>query len=306
MMLTFKKTRNAVDFGHEMVAAWIEKRKEFEAELQLGIRIGINWGGVEFFEVSGIDQVMLCSDAINRAQRIEGAPKIGKDDSTWPSDWPTTDICLVNKNFVQTMKEEERHDQSRMDKAFDKATWSFGFEKKKAEGVDAGKMEVRMVIGCVPTDRKLPDESDEEKMRIAKIARATQQFDAGVKAYNEGKFKEAADCFEQADKLRPNDPATLYNWGVSLYDIDDYKTAIEKYGQADKLRPDDPDTLNNWGVALNNIGEHEAAIEKYKQANELRPDHPNTLIGWGMALDKLGDHEAAAEKFKQAKKLNGK
>jgi outer membrane protein assembly factor BamD (BamD/ComL family) len=79
------------------------------------------------------------------------------------------------------------------------------------------------------------DEAAEAKLRAAQRA-----FDQGQKAWNEGRWTDAAHHFADAYAQRPF-PQFLYNVGASLHKAGDTMGAVKAYQQYLNAMPDAPD-----------------------------------------------------------------
>jgi protein O-GlcNAc transferase len=82
----------------------------------------------------------------------------------------------------------------------------------------------------------------------------------------QGDMKAAAGYYQQALKLRPDDPNTLNNLGVILARQSELNDAIKCFDRAIQLSPDDPSSYNNLGIALASQGKMAQAIQNLRQA----------------------------------------
>lgn len=65
-----------------------------------------------------------------------------------------------------------------------------------------------------------------------------------------------------------------YKSGMDAVKSGDYKTALKNFEEANKLKKDDPDTLNMLAYSQRKNGMLDAAIANYTQALKLRPKFP--------------------------------
>ncbi|RME72964.1 MAG: tetratricopeptide repeat protein [Chloroflexi bacterium] len=101
----------------------------------------------------------------------------------------------------------------------------------------------------------------------------------------QGRYREAAEFYENAIKLAPNlaplhmDAGRLYQHGLG-----DYEQAIKHFKQAVKLRPFDPEPYDLLGWAFYQNGEYVRAIEAFEQSISLDPNYVNPFrreTAWG-------------------------
>lgn len=63
-------------------------------------------------------------------------------------------------------------------------------------------------------------------------------FNRGKFVYGRGELAEALKLFQQAEQLRPADPATIYNQAMVLEKQGDFEKAVERYKRTAELEPD--------------------------------------------------------------------
>ena len=110
---------------------------------------------------------------------------------------------------------------------------------------------------------------------------------------NLGKFKEAIEWYDKALAIDPNYVMALNNKAFALHKLGMYPEAIEWYDKALAIDPNYTYALNNRGLALNNLGKYKEAIVWYDKALAIDPNYVMALNNRGLALDNLG-------KFKEA------
>jgi len=79
-----------------------------------------------------------------------------------------------------------------------------------------------------------------------------------------------------------------------------YRDAIEPYQQAIRIKPDDPEIHNNLCVAYAMIGEHLEAVESCKRAIILKSDLAEAHNNLGWSFYKLGRYQEAIGACKEA------
>jgi tetratricopeptide (TPR) repeat protein len=92
------------------------------------------------------------------------------------------------------------------------------------------------------------------------LAQDVQSYiDQGVKSSQAGRYDQALQAFDQALKLKPNDPALLTYKGIVYYAKGNNSQAMQLFDQAIKLNP-------NFARAYYQRGMIYQAQEKYAQA----------------------------------------
>ena len=120
---------------------------------------------------------------------------------------------------------------------------------------------------------------------------------------------EAAEKFQEASRIKPDDYDTLCNWGSVLFEQAKrskgeqstrlFEEAAVKYQSALALKPEDHELLYNWAVLISELSERvtgeegvrqiAAAIDKYR-ALAVKPDDQETLFYLTKMLLKEAKH----------------
>jgi tetratricopeptide (TPR) repeat protein len=96
------------------------------------------------------------------------------------------------------------------------------------------------------------------------------------------------------------------NLGFMLHDLERWDEAAEAYDQAMLLAPDDPQVLNNYAYLLAESGQRlDEALEMVLTALDSVPDNASYVDTHGWILFKLGKHTEAAEVLLHARELDG-
>lgn len=95
----------------------------------------------------------------------------------------------------------------------------------------------------------------EEAYRKALDKKASPKawYNLGNAVYNQGRFEESANNFQQSiDKTNNSSQKAnaYYNLGNALYQKGNFKGSIDAYKQALRIKPGDPETQHNLSVAL--------------------------------------------------------
>jgi predicted TPR repeat methyltransferase len=120
------------------------------------------------------------------------------------------------------------------------------------------------------------------------------RYNLGLALYEQQQFSEAAAAFLHAAKINPDDPDYWFNAGLSLKQAGQYQEALTAYEKARLLRPEDADTLYNTGCCLQSAGDRVGAMAAYEQALALVPDHASALSNLAYCTHCAGDYERAS------------
>ncbi len=114
----------------------------------------------------------------------------------------------------------------------------------------------------------------------------------------------AAQEYNMALQLKPNDAETYYRRGNAKYDTGDYRAAIEDYTEAIRLSSDRVNAYYNRGLAFYALKEYRQAIEDFGQAIRLNPDDGEAYRKRARAFVELGDYQGAIADLTRAIQLN--
>lgn len=98
-------------------------------------------------------------------------------------------------------------------------------------------------------------------------------FDQALSLEDCGRFTEAADAYQQARLLSPNDPAVHFNLGNVLYQMGKLVESLDSYRQALRLDPEYAEAWNNLGNVLWQTGVLSGALEAFDNALALVPNY---------------------------------
>lgn len=115
-----------------------------------------------------------------------------------------------------------------------------------------------------------------------------------------GRYDEAIATFQQAIRIRPDDPHGHNDLGNVLVLAGRPAEALPHFERALALKPDMADALSNFGNALRSLGRSEEAIVQYRRALELKPDHAGALNNLGAELAQTGRSQEAVPLFERA------
>jgi tetratricopeptide (TPR) repeat protein len=87
------------------------------------------------------------------------------------------------------------------------------------------------------------------------------------------RFKEAAESYRVALRLRPQAVEIMNDLAATLAQTGDFASAIDWYRKALEFQPHDPNIHFNLALALERQGDTDAAIECYLRILQLAPAH---------------------------------
>lgn len=134
------------------------------------------------------------------------------------------------------------------------------------------------------------DEQIDEEAKIEKVKAMQEQAQT---YFNDGRFDESAQAYEEILSLKTDD-ATVYNaYGLTLRRQGRFKDAINAYSKAIVLQPNFPEALNNLAVAQMAVGQYSEAKKNLKKAIEQKSDYLDPYLHLGLCLEKSGEASAA-------------
>ncbi len=119
------------------------------------------------------------------------------------------------------------------------------------------------------------------------------------KSLASGNLPTAAGLYRQAHTLDPRNARHLIGLGTTLARLGQFEEAAETFDRATKLAPDNVDARHGYGNALIALDRPSAALSQFEAALGLR-EEVRSLNGIGIAHDMLGDHTAAQAHYRTA------
>lgn len=110
-----------------------------------------------------------------------------------------------------------------------------------------------------------------------------------MQAYRKGDVDRAMRLFEKTLRGNHKHASAHNNLGLVLYEQRQLAAAAEHFQFASELRPQDPKPINNLGMALEAGGRVHEAIELYSQAVAMNPNSPLYLGNLLRARVRLGE-----------------
>src|SRR5437588_2339929 len=124
--------------------------------------------------------------------------------------------------------------------------------------------------------------------------------DKGNAAAQSGDFESAAEAFEQAVLISPDDARARYNLALAQQYLGDSELAIAGYRRAIDLDPQLLDAYINLGNLYGELGMNEDSLETFQQALELDPESDDLYLSVGDAYRTQGLYQDAIQAYRQA------
>ncbi|WP_144238480.1 tetratricopeptide repeat protein, partial [[Scytonema hofmanni] UTEX B 1581] len=94
--------------------------------------------------------------------------------------------------------------------------------------------------------------------------------------------------YNQAVKIKSDDPKAWYMLGIALGNLGQFEEAVASYDEAVNIKSDDHQAWYNRGVALGNLGRFEEAVASFDEAVKIKSDLHEAWYNRGIALSDLG------------------
>ncbi len=129
-----------------------------------------------------------------------------------------------------------------------------------------------------PADATAPGiPSDKNSATDDPAAIAQKNYEDAVALYTSGKYEEAIVVLNEANKLRTDDPESHYLLGMAYMKSKGYKDAADSFRRAIRLRPDWAEANFRFGVMSYVLGRRSQSTEAYKKLLTLDSPLANTL-----------------------------
>lgn len=127
----------------------------------------------------------------------------------------------------------------------------------------------------------------------------------GSANYNIGRYEEAIENFQMAEKLE-NRPARKYLWyvGLSYHHLKMYNEALNVYNNVLALLPNEPSVLNNIAEIYYSLQEYDKALSYSKMATEVAPNSHEAWNQYANVLRMMGQTDEAFEAIYTALQFN--
>jgi len=132
---------------------------------------------------------------------------------------------------------------------------------------------------------------------------AQAESEQGRQAFRDRAYGEAAEAFERALALRPDNPDDLLNLGPARSALQQWDEAIAAYTRLIELDPSNAKALHNLANAHLRRGDYEEAAVWYAKALEADPEYLLAAYNYGRALKQLSRAEEAEQMFTRCLEL---
>ena len=150
--------------------------------------------------------------------------------------------------------------------------------------------------------------TDTIKQNLIKDQRAdiekSNLLNQGVKFFDQGRYKEALQCYEKAHGVDPNDTNPVLLKGSMLAAMGQEKESMVCFDAILDADPDNHVALNNKGSALNTLGKPDEAIKCYDRALEIKPGYAKAYFNKGAISYHRNKFHEAREFFEKALATN--
>jgi tetratricopeptide (TPR) repeat protein len=126
----------------------------------------------------------------------------------------------------------------------------------------------------------------------------------GDKLFHERKFEPAAQAYQQAIKLQPDNAKAKAGLGFTYGAMGRYPQAVEAFKQAIRLQPNAPFAYGGLGTSYHMLQRYQESKEAYQHAIRLKPDFVEAHYGLGRTYLMLGDRDGAMREYNVLKTLD--
>ncbi|NEP18674.1 MAG: tetratricopeptide repeat protein [Leptolyngbya sp. SIO4C1] len=120
---------------------------------------------------------------------------------------------------------------------------------------------------------------------------------AGVAAYAQTDYAQAAAAFSQAIEINPAAAVAYSNRCLVYLQLDEFSAAVSDCTQSLQLNPQLTEAYLNRGLAYYRIGQYGHAIADYQRLLQQRPDDHRAHYNLGLAQAAMGEHVQALASY---------
>ncbi len=122
--------------------------------------------------------------------------------------------------------------------------------------------------------------------------------------FKRGDYAEAAKCYAEAVRLKPDFPQALGGVGISLARSGRHAEAVSYFERAVALRPHSAMQHRNLALSLTQVGRSQEAAEHFRQAIKFKPDWAEAHSDFASSLLRQGDMATAERHCREALRLD--
>jgi len=135
------------------------------------------------------------------------------------------------------------------------------------------------------------------QVRQQQLTDADKRFSKGIKLFEQGKYEEAVEAYQEAIKENPDEWSYYFNMGLVYKKMENREKALEAFQKAVELNPESYFANKESGELLAKSERWSEAKEYYSKAVSLNQDDPDTYYNYGAVLSEIGSAEEALEAF---------
>jgi Tfp pilus assembly protein PilF len=156
-----------------------------------------------------------------------------------------------------------------------------------------------LVVGCFGCDKEpsLPAPSSSQYKQVVTA------FYVGLAALQVGDDARADTSFGAVTQAAPAEPAGWADWGVLALRQRNFDTAAERFDRAQKLVPQDGHIYTLLGALDSERGRSDAAIANFRKAAELDPQNLRNAYALAQEIERKGGPDSDAEFQKAIEKI---
>ncbi len=124
---------------------------------------------------------------------------------------------------------------------------------------------------------------------------ADELCEKGIKANNEGEYKNAIKHLKKATELNLDHKKAFYNLGAVYEKIKEYDAAIENLEEAFENNSKNLNALILKAKCYVLLGKREEGIETYKKVLQIEPNHEDSIFNTGFHYKQLKNYKKARE-----------
>ena len=139
---------------------------------------------------------------------------------------------------------------------------------------------------------------------LLKVRGKEMYFAKGLELYKDGRFREAAENFEQVRSAGATNAMLYANLGSAYASSGEAQKAEENFLKALGKKPNDPDILLNLARFYETQKDFKPAIHYYQKVTPLKPDDLSIKRSLAYCLYMSGDYLRAADLFRELGRKN--
>jgi tetratricopeptide (TPR) repeat protein len=122
--------------------------------------------------------------------------------------------------------------------------------------------------------------------------------------FNQGKYQEATNQYNEALRINPNSAEAHNNLGNVFFNQGKYQEATNQYNQALRINPYSAEAHNNLGFSFFKQGKYQEATKQYNQALRINPNFAEAHYNLGNAYLMIGNRGLALKEYEILKTIN--